>query len=88
MEVGRIEIHFFAEHEPWRHDAELACLNSGVAQEIPGREHISAIDGRGACGIDYPLKVSEIGEGGPLSYDDAPPIPPGTADPYTPPVPK
>ena len=69
--------YFFAEREPWRHEAEVACINSGVAQEIPGRERISAIDGRGACGIDYPLKVSEIGEDGPLGYDDAPPIPPG-----------
>jgi hypothetical protein len=69
--------YFFAEREPWRHDAELACINSGVAQEIPGRERVSAVDGPGACGIDYPLRVSEIGEGGPLSYDDAPPIPPG-----------
>jgi hypothetical protein len=70
--------YFFAEREPWRHDAELACLNSGVAQEIPGRERVSAIDGPGACGIDYPLKVSQIGEAVPLSFDDAPPIPPGT----------
>jgi hypothetical protein len=70
--------YFFAEREPWRHEAEVACLNSGVAQEIPGRVRISAIEGPGACGIDYPLKVSELGEGegGPLSYDDAPPIPP------------
>lgn len=70
--------YFFAEREPWRHDAELACLNSGVAQDIPGRVRISAIEGPGTCGIDYPLKVSQIGEARPLSYDDAPPIPPGT----------
>jgi hypothetical protein len=69
--------YFFAEREPWRHEAELACLDSGVAEEIPGRVRISAIEGPGACGIDYPLKVSEVGESGPLNYDDAPPIPPG-----------
>ena len=68
--------HFFAEREPWRHDAELACINSGVVQELPGRERVSAIDGPGACGIDYPIKVAEIGEEGPLGYDDTPPIPP------------
>ncbi len=68
--------YFFAEREPWRHEAEVACLKSGVAQEIPGRVRVSAIEGPGACGIDYPLMVSQVGEGGPLSYDDAPPIPP------------
>ncbi|MGA8359401.1 MAG: extensin family protein, partial [Xanthobacteraceae bacterium] len=31
----------------------------------------------GACGIDYPLRVSALGESGPLSYDDEP-VPPGS----------
>ncbi len=65
-----------AERESWRHEAELSCINSGVPDEIPGRVRISAIDGPGACGIDYPLKVSELGEGRPLGYDDEPPVPP------------
>jgi hypothetical protein len=65
-----------ADREPWRHEAELSCINSGVPDQIPGRVRVSAIDGPGACGIDYPLKVSELGEGRPLGYDDAPPVPP------------
>jgi len=28
------------------------------------------------CGMDYPLKVSALGESGPLGYDDEPPLPP------------
>jgi hypothetical protein len=69
--------YLLAEREPWRHDAEIACINSGVAEEIPGRVRISSIQGGGACGIDYPLKVSELGENKPLGYDDEPMRPPG-----------
>ena len=73
--------YLLAEREPWRHDAEVACLNSGAVQDAPGRVQISAIEGPGACGIDYPLRVSELGEStpesAPLSYDDEAPIPPG-----------
>jgi hypothetical protein len=70
--------YMLAERDPWRHDAEIACLNSGVPQEIPGRVRISTISGPGACGIDYPLKVSELGESGPLGYTDAPMEPPAS----------
>jgi len=68
--------YLLAEREPWRHEAELACIDSGVAQQIPGRVRISTISGPGACGIDYPLKVAELGVSGPLGYDDGPPVPP------------
>jgi hypothetical protein len=70
--------HFmFAEREPWRHDAEIACLNSGAVKESPARVRISAISGPGACGADYPLRVSALGESGPLGYSDEAPVPPG-----------
>lgn len=69
--------YLYSERAAWRHDAELACLNSGSVQALPGRVRMTAISGPGACGIDFPLKVSLIGEAGPLSYDDAPPLPPG-----------
>ena len=51
------------------------CINSGVPQEVPAGA-ISTISGPGACGIDYPLKVSELGVSGPLGYDDEPMQPP------------
>jgi hypothetical protein len=70
--------YLMAEREPWRHEAEIACLDAGVPQEIPGRVRISTISGPGACGIDYPLKVSELGESEPLGYTDAPMQPPGS----------
>jgi hypothetical protein len=80
--------YLFAEREPWRREAEVACLNSGVVQSVPGRVRISSIEGPGVCGMDYPLRVSAVGEnatiratppsGVPLSYDDEPPRPPSS----------
>src|SRR3984885_7298447 len=69
--------YMFAEREPWRHDAEIACLNSGAVKESPTRVRISAISGPGMCGADYPLRVSALGESGPLGYNDEAPVPPG-----------
>jgi len=69
--------YMLAEREPWRHDAELACLNSGAVKESPARVRISSIEGPGACGIDYPLRVTALGESGPLGYTDEPLTPPG-----------
>src|SRR5215467_13275841 len=71
--------HFlFAEREPWRHDAEIACLDSGAVKDTPQRVRISAISGPGICGMDYPLRVAALGDNPPLAYDEEPPRPPGT----------
>ena len=70
--------HFlFAEREPWRHDSEIACLNTGAVKETPQRVRISAISGPGICGMDYPLRVAALGDNSPLAYDAEPPRPPG-----------
>src|SRR5436190_474329 len=63
---------FFAEREPWRRDAEVACLASGAVKEGPGKVHIAAITGPGICGADYPFKISILGESAPLGYGDEP----------------
>ncbi|MGA2943008.1 MAG: extensin family protein [Xanthobacteraceae bacterium] len=70
--------YMMAEREPWRRDAESACLDSGAVKESPSRVRISSIDGPGACGISYPLKVSSLGDGGPLGYEDDSLVPPGS----------
>jgi Extensin-like protein C-terminus len=70
--------YMLAEREPWRHEAELTCLNSGAVKETSDRVRISAINGSGACGIEYPLRISELGESAPLSYDDEAVRPPGS----------
>src|SRR5580698_4102485 len=69
--------YMMAEREPWRRDAESACLNSGAAKESASRVRIGSIDGPGACGISYPLKISSLGDGGPLGYSDEALSPPG-----------
>src|ERR1700681_415786 len=63
-------VHLFAEREPWRHEAELQCINSGAVKEGPGKVRISPIDGPGVCGADFPLQVSSLGDGLALSYGD------------------
>ena len=61
---------FFAEREPWRHEAEVQCLNTGTVKESAGVVRIRPIRGPGMCGADFPLKVSTLGESGPLGYSD------------------
>jgi hypothetical protein len=70
--------YWIGEREAWRRDAEVACLNSGAIRETPERVRIAAIDGPGMCGMDYPLRVSALGAGAPLGYDEEPLRPPGT----------
>ena len=45
-----------AEREPWRAEAEIACLKSGDVKEGPDLVRIEPISGPGVCGADYPLK--------------------------------
>jgi hypothetical protein len=59
---------FFVEREPWRREAELACLKSGAVQEGPGVERAARIDGPGVCGADFPLKVTALGPGSALGF--------------------
>jgi hypothetical protein len=51
-----------AEREPWRAEAELACLKSGAVKEHAELVRINPISGPGVCGAEYPLKVAALGE--------------------------
>ena len=51
-----------AEREPWRAEAEVACLKSGAVKESADLVRISPITGPGICGADFPLKVAALGE--------------------------
>src|SRR3954447_18400029 len=62
----------FAEREPWRHEAELACLKSGQVKEGASLVRVEPITGPGICGADFPLKVTAIGEGAPIGFADDP----------------
>src|SRR5260221_12588035 len=52
----------FAEREPWRAEAEVACLKSGAVKESLDVVRIDPISGPGVCGAEYPLKVAALGE--------------------------
>lgn len=54
---------FQAEREPWRGEAEAACLKSGAVKESADIVRIEPISGPGMCGAEFPLKVAAIGEG-------------------------
>ncbi|WP_409192292.1 extensin family protein [Bradyrhizobium sp. RDM4] len=54
---------FQAEREPWRAEAEAACLKSGAVKENADIVRIDPISGPGMCGAEFPLKVAAIGEG-------------------------
>src|SRR6185312_4415002 len=51
-----------AEREPWRAEAEVACLKSGAVKESPELVRIDPISGPGVCGAEYPLKVAALGD--------------------------
>jgi hypothetical protein len=51
------------EREPWRTEAEIACLKSGAVKENADLVRISPISGPGICGAEFPLKVAAFDEG-------------------------
>ncbi|HEY0218479.1 MAG TPA: extensin family protein [Afipia sp.] len=51
-----------AEREPWRAEAEAACLKSGAVKETADLVRIDPISGPGICGAQFPLKVAALGE--------------------------
>jgi len=61
---------WFEEREPWRHEAEISCLKSGAVKEGPSVAIVKAIEGPGACGLDYPLRVAALGEPALMSFAD------------------
>src|SRR4051812_23375513 len=75
---GRGLMQYGGEREPWRREAEVACLNSRTVKEPPGIVKISPIEGPGLWGADYPLKVSALGDGWALGYVDEAVRPPGS----------
>src|SRR5215470_15279119 len=69
----------FEEREPWRHEAEISCLKSGAVKEGPSLAIVKAIEGPGACGLDYPLRVAALGEPALMSFTDEAAPPPASA---------
>jgi hypothetical protein len=67
----------FEQREPWRHEAEVACLQSGAVREGAGIIRMGPINGPGACGADFPFKVATLGESSAYGFADEP-RPPGS----------
>ena len=66
------------EREPWRREAEMACLKTGTVKESPSVALLGPINGPGMCGADFPLKVAALGESqSALGYWDDSVRPPG-----------
>ena len=62
--------HYLVQREPWRKDAELACLQSGAVKASGTIVRVEPINGPGMCGADYPLKVAALGDQPLLGYSD------------------
>jgi hypothetical protein len=68
-----------AEREPWRAEAEVACLKSGAVKESAELVRIDPISGPGVCGAEFPLKVAALGENiSSFGFADESLRPPGT----------
>ena len=66
------------EREPWRAEAEIACLKSGAVKESAELVRIDPISGPGMCGAEFPLKVAALGESnGSFGFADEDLRPPG-----------
>ncbi len=48
----------FEPREPWRAEAEMACMKAGIIRESQFIRPTKPIDGPGPCGADLPLKVA------------------------------
>src|SRR3954463_6575119 len=53
----------FEQREPWRTQAEGPCISQQMVQPSAYMSRASKIDGPGACGMDYPFKVSAFSSG-------------------------
>ncbi|WP_244470312.1 extensin family protein [Microvirga vignae] len=53
----------FEQREPWRAQAEEACLSQRLVQPSAYVAMSSKIDGPGVCGMDYPFKVAAFNNG-------------------------
>lgn len=62
--------YWFEAREPWRAEAEQACLKSGAVKESPAVALLKPIQGPGVCGADFPLKVAALGESTALGFAD------------------
>jgi hypothetical protein len=56
-------LYRYEQREPWRAQAEEACLSQKLVQPSAYMSRMSPIDGPGSCGISYPFKVAAFAGG-------------------------
>jgi hypothetical protein len=59
---------YFVQRDPWRKEAEIACLKSGTVRESGTIVRIEPINGPGMCGADFPMKVAALGDNPALAF--------------------
>lgn len=53
----------FEQREPWRDQAEQACLSKRLVEATEFVTPVKAIEGPGTCGMQQPLRVTRLGGG-------------------------
>ena len=53
----------FEQREPWRDQAEQACLSKRLVETTEFVTPVKAIDGPGTCGMQQPYRVTRLGSG-------------------------
>ncbi|HEX8165400.1 MAG TPA: extensin family protein [Beijerinckiaceae bacterium] len=56
-------LYRFEQRAAWRNEAEAACISQKLVQPTAYMSRMSAIDGPGACGMNYPFKVAAFAGG-------------------------
>ena len=61
--AGCLGVPSFERRADWREREERACMRSRDITATAAIERVSKINGRGACGVEQPLKVRALGDG-------------------------
>lgn len=62
--------YLFGQREPWRKEAEMACMRSGAVKESHLVVRVEPINGPGMCGAEIPLKVAALGDSTAIGFSD------------------
>jgi hypothetical protein len=56
-------LYRFEQRAAWRNEAEAACISQKLVQPTAYMARMSAVDGPGSCGMNYPFKVAAFAGG-------------------------